>query len=453
MTVASSTPGPPGTVGTPGTIGTAGGSSTAGGSDTVGTPGTVSTADTVETHGAPGAVGPVGAPPPARRTARPRPSGRRGGPTDVGWMVLIGGGVMLAAGLGFGYTALTGLGLAAATALGTAAAIHLVRPRITVRRELSANRVTVGEPVRARLSVTNLSRFPASGFDAVELIDGTPLRVRVRPLAVGGGRSMGVTIPTPRRGLIRLGPIVVERRDPLGLIRHVRRLSDRTWLWVRPRVLPIRPLPLGLVPDFEGRLAADAPRGGAAFASLREYEAGDDPRLIHWRSTARLGTLVVREHVDTTDPTTAIVVDTRRAALDADTFEAAVEMAASVAVASLRVGHEVTLSAPGEDRSAVATAGGHEVLDRLAALGQIDDAEPSTLVRVAERAKEGGSLVVITGAEPGLAGRIAAARRRFTRIVVVALGPESAVIRRQGLVVIHAPSAEEAAQAWSRLIA
>jgi uncharacterized protein (DUF58 family) len=371
----------------------------------------------------------------------------------VGWVVLLGGGAMLATGIGFGFAAFTGLGMAGATAIGSAVAIHLARPRITVQRRLSANRVTVGEPVRALLTVTNMSRFPAAGFDAVELIDGEPLRVRVRPFAGGDRRSMEVTIPTPRRGLIRLGPIVVERRDPLGLIRHVLPLSDRTWLWVRPRVRAVRPLPFGLVPDFEGRLTEDAPRGSTAFARLREYEAGDDPRLIHWRSTARVGTLVVREHVDTTDPATAIVVDTRTAVLDADTFEAAIEMAASVAVASLRVGHEVTLSAPGEDRRAVAAAGGHEVLDRLAALGQIDDAEPSTLVRVAERAKEGGSLVVITGAQAGLVDRLAAVRRRFSRVVVVALGAESAVTRRPGLVVIHAPSAEEAATSWSRLIA
>jgi uncharacterized protein (DUF58 family) len=404
---------------------------------------------------APSTASAASAPSSARRAERrtTRPAGWRGGPTDVGWTVLIGGGGMLAAGFGFGFAAFTGLGLAAATALGSAAAIHLVRPQITVRRRLSANRVTVGEPVRARLTLTNHSRFPAAGFDAVELIDGEPLRVRVRPFARGGRRSMDVTIPTPRRGLIRLGPVVVERRDPLGLIRHVRPLSDQTWLWVRPRVHPVRPLPLGLVPDFEGRLTEEAPRGSTAFASLREYEAGDDPRLIHWRSTARVGTLVVREHVDTTDPATAIVVDTRTAVLDADTFEAAIEMAASVAVASLLVGHEVTLSAPGEDRRAVATAGGHEVLDRLAALGQIDDAEPGTLVRVAEQAKEGGSLVVITGAQPGLVGRLAAVRRRFSRLVVVALGTESAVIRRTGIVVIHAPSAAEAAKSWSRLIA
>ena len=43
--------------------------------------------------------------------------------------------------------------------------------------------------------------------------------------------------------------------------------------------------------------------GSMAFSSLREYAPGDDPRQIHWRTTARLGRLVVREHVDTNEPT------------------------------------------------------------------------------------------------------------------------------------------------------
>jgi uncharacterized protein (DUF58 family) len=389
----------------------------------------------------------------ARRQPAAAPVAWRSGLTEVGWAALAGGGAMLVAGIGLGYSAVTGLGLAACAALGLAATIHLVRLRITVHRELTADRVTVGEPVRARLAVVNLSRFPAAGFDAIELVGGEPLRVRVGPLGGGGRRSTEVAIPTPSRGLVELGPVVIERRDPLGLIRRVVPLSEQAWLWIRPRVHPVRPLPLGLVLDFEGRLPEDAPRGSTAFASLREYEPGDDPRLIHWRSTARVGTLVVREHVDTTDPTTAIIVDTRTAVLDADTFEAAVEMAASVAVASQRVGHEVTLSAPGEDRRAVEEAGGYEVLDRLAALRQTDDAEPAALLRLAEHAKEGGSLVVVSGAEPGLLARLARVRRRFARVVVVAIGAEPAITRRPGLVVIHAPSAEEAARAWSRLIA
>jgi uncharacterized protein (DUF58 family) len=343
-----------------------------------------------------------------------------------------------------------------------------------VRRTLARDRVTVGDPALVRLEVGNLSRLPAPGFDAIEQVDGLPLRVRVPMLAARANQTLQLPIATTRRGLLQLGPVVAERRDPLGLVRRVRPLSGQTWLWVRPPVHPARALPLGVVLDFEGRLTEQAPLGSTAFASLREYLPGDDPRHIHWRSSARTGTLIVREHVDTTEPTTAIVVDTRLGLLDSPGFEAAVEVAASVTMASRRAGQHVTLAAPGEDRYTVEQAGGVDVMDRLAALTQTDRAGAAELTRLVETARPGGSLVVISGAEPGLVARLARARRRFARVVIVQLHPEppdapynpvaaagaerdaapaTAATRRPGLVVVQAASARDATQAWSRSVA
>lgn len=382
----------------------------------------------------------------------------RGGLTGAGWTTLLGGGALLPAGLAAGYPTLTGLSLAAGAALVLAVLVTLVRPRVTVRRFLARDRVTVGEPALLRLEVDNLSRLPAPGFDAIEQVDGAPLRVRVPGLAPRAHRTAQLPVATPRRGLVRLGPVVAEHRDPLGLLRRVQPLSDQAWLWVRPPVHPARALPLGVVLDFEGRLTEQAPAGSTAFAALREYQPGDDPRHIHWRSTARIGTLVVREHVDTTEPTTAIVLDTRAGVLDQAAFEQAVEVAASVATACQRVGRQVTLDAPGEDRYAVEQAGGYEVMDRLAALTQTVPAASAVLTRLIETARPGGSLVVISGEEPGLVTRLAPARRRFARVVAVLLQPDgsagapAAVTRRPGLAVVRAGSAWDAVQAWSRLV-
>jgi uncharacterized protein (DUF58 family) len=391
---------------------------------------------------------------------------RRSGLTGAGWTALIGGTALLPAGLASGYPTLTGLSLAAGAALVLAVLVTLARPRVTVRRFLTNDRVTVGEPARVRLEVENLSRLPAPGFDAIEQVDGAPLRVPVPGLAPREHRRVQLPVATPRRGLVRLGPVVAEHRDPLGLVRRVQPLSDQAWLWVRPPVHPARALPLGVVLDFEGRLTEQAPAGSTAFASLREYQPGDDPRHIHWRSTARIGTLVVREHVDTTEPTTAIVLDTRAGVLAPAAFEEAVEVAASVATACRRLGRPVTLDAPGEDRYAVEQAGGYDVMDRLAALTQREPAGVSVLTRLAETARPGGSLVVISGAEPGLVARLAPARRRFARVVVVLLqadepagvataaaaGVPATVTRRPGLAVVRARSASDAVQAWSRLV-
>lgn len=391
--------------------------------------------------------------PPAQRRRRAQRS-RRSGLTGAGWAVLLGGGAVLAAGLALGYPALTGLGVAAGAALLLAVGATLTRPRVAVRRVLAPDRVTVGEPAQVRLEVDNLSRLPAPGFDLVEQVDGAPRPVRVPAIGAGGQRLRELEIATPRRGLIRLGPVIVERSDPLGLLRRTRRLSGHAWLWVRPRVHPARALPLGVVLDFEGRLAEQAPAGSTAFAALREYLPGDDPRYIHWRSSARVGTLVVREHVDTTEPAVAIVLDTRAAVLEPAMFEAAVEVAGSIAVASRRVGHQVTLATEGEDRYAVEQAGGYEVLDRLVAVTRTGTTDPAALTRLAERARPGGSLVVISGDQPGLVARLAPARRRFARVVVILLAsPGAGTTRRPGLTVIRAGSARDAVQSWSRYVA
>lgn len=387
---------------------------------------------------------------------RSRARARRSGLTGAGWAVLLGGAALLAAGLGLGYPALTGLGVAAGAALLLAVGATLARPRVAVRRILAPDRVTVGEPAQVQLEVDNLSRLPAPAFDVVEQVDGTPCPVRVPAIGPGGHQARQLRITTPRRGLIRLGPVIIERSDPLGLLRRARRLSGQAWLWIRPRVHPARALPLGVVLDFEGRLTELAPAGSTAFASLREYLPGDDPRHIHWRSSARVGTLVVREHVDTTEPAIAIVLDTRAAVLDRATFEAAVEVAASVAVASRRVEHQVTLAADGEDRYAVAQAGGYEVLDRLAAVTRTRTADPAGLARLAERARPGGSLVVISGDQPELVARLAPVRRRFARVVIVMLvagADQAGTTRRPGLTVIRAGSARDAVRSWSRYVA
>ena len=161
------------------------------------------------------------------------------------------------------------------------------------------------------------------------------------------------------------------------------------------------------------------------FSSLREYEPGDDPRRIHWRSTARTGTLMVRELIDTTEPTTTIVLDTRTAAMTPGAFEHAVEVAASVAHAAVLAGRPARLLIPGEDAARLAEDGAVSMLDRLAAAGQGTD-DLAALLYTVERAPAGGALVVVTGArEPALPAKLGEQRRRFSPVVVATVLAET----------------------------
>lgn len=374
--------------------------------------------------------------------------------TPSGWSVLLGSIAVYALGAGLGYPSLVAIGVAGLSAFALAAVAVLVRPRLTVSRAVAPDRVTVGEPALGQVSTRNLSRWPSPGFVVVDRLAGEPLELRVSGLPGAGTRAVHYPVPTRRRGALPLGPITVDRLDPLGLLRRPQSYGSAETLWVHPRVHTTKPLPVGVVLDHEGRLADSAPRGTVTFSSLRDYVPGDDPRQIHWRSTARTGKLIVREHVDTSEPTVTVVLDTRPSALSLADFEAAVEVAASVAVGSERHGHPVALHVLGEDRAALEAAGATGLLDRLAAASFAPADDPVALLDLVERAIPGGALVVVTGhTDPGAVARLSSQRRRFVPVVVLSLGdgdPGSA--RRPGMSVLRARTAPDAIAAWNRLV-
>jgi uncharacterized protein (DUF58 family) len=87
--------------------------------------------------------------------------------------------------------------------------------------------------------------------------------------------------------------------------------------------------------------AAGAERGD--FRALREYRPGDDPRDIHWRSTARAGEPIIRQYERDASDEYWIVLDT--GAPDAAAGEAAVEVAASLMARAHERGDRAGLAA------------------------------------------------------------------------------------------------------------
>jgi uncharacterized protein (DUF58 family) len=92
-------------------------------------------------------------------------------------------------------------------------------------------------------------------------------------------------------------------------------------------------VPAGLSRSLDGRIDK-VPHGTITFDSLREYVVGDELRRVHWRSSAKVGQLMVREQLDTSEPTIVVLLDDRGRAsgrrTDAESFESACEAAASI---------------------------------------------------------------------------------------------------------------------------
>lgn len=366
---------------------------------------------------------------------------------------------MYSAGVLLGYPSLVGLAIGGLVVLGAAVVTVLVPVRLELFRHLAVDRVTVGEPAEFLLELRNLSRIAAPAIFVTDRVAEDPVELRVSGLPPRGSRVVGYSVTTSRRGRFRVGPLALERRDPLGLLRRAHDQVGDDVLWVHPRQHPVRALPVGVVLDYEGLTTDNAKLGALTFSSLREYVPGDDPRRIHWLTTARTGALFVREHVDTTEPTTTIVLDTRSAAAGQETFEHAVQVAASVARDIELTGQPVTLHVVGHEPVHWQALGAVSLLDRLAATEQSPDPDPARLLETAERAAPGGALVVVTGGrEPMLVARLAEQRRRYSPIVVIVLlgaAEEGAgrIRRHPGMTVIICRSGAEAAAAWNRVVA
>jgi uncharacterized protein (DUF58 family) len=220
-------------------------------------------------------------------------------------------------------------------ALAIAIGFVVGRLAILVERDIDPARVMVGEPAGALLTARNPGRRPTRSIIVDENIGPTVLPVTVPSLRPETEHQSYYQLPTDRRAKVQIGPAEVVRGDPLGLLRRRIGHAPATTLWVHPRWSLIDALPTGFAKDLEGPTSDASPAGDIAFHALRPYQLGDDRRHIHWMSTARTGTLMVRHYVDNRRPTLAVLLDDASSAYDADQFEVAVQIATSIVLSSL----------------------------------------------------------------------------------------------------------------------
>ncbi|MXM67430.1 DUF58 domain-containing protein [Streptomyces sp. HUCO-GS316] len=148
-----------------------------------------------------------------------------------------------------------------------------------------------------------------------------------------------LSVPAPRRGLLRIGPVVLRQEDPLGLFRRDTELAPAHRVEVHPAVtaLSLRDLARGPADSGGGHRAA--PSLDADFFTLRAYDPGDDPRHIHWLSSARSGQLLVRRSAEPVVTRFPVALDLDASAYAGPAlFEEAVDLTASLLVAAVRNG-------------------------------------------------------------------------------------------------------------------
>ena len=371
--------------------------------------------------------------------------------TRAGLGSLVLGAVLVAAGAALVWPAMVVVG-AGALLLVAAAVVWVVRPpSVRIERQIHPTRVPKGMPAIAHLQLANVgrSRLPVT---VAQQPYGDGVVRTVLPELRGGERGVRTyRLPTARRGVFDVGPVEVGRGDPFGLLRVTRRFGEVERLWVHPRVLPLLPLPSGVTRNLEGPSSDTAPEGDITFHRLREYVTGDDLRMIHWKSTARTGRLMVRHNVDTSQPYTVVLLDLNPVLHTTSSVETAVDVAASVVVASARQNAAVQLRcSTGERVGGPGDRSPQPIVDWLTEVKPAGGDLERELVRLRQH-RGGTALVVVTGAiRDGSLAALPALRRRFRRVVVVSITDvPRPPVRLPGVTVIEATDGDQFAAAWN----
>jgi len=318
--------------------------------------------------------------------------------------------------------------------------------RIGAGRSIQPQRTMVGEEARVDLSVVNRGarRTPILAVADVFGDGARAARFVLPPLPAGERALAAYRVPTNRRGRFAVGPLMAIVTDPFGLVRRRSRVLESDELLVRPRVHSISAPPLGggrssTRPGDARSLVGD----GDEFLALREYEVGDDLRQVHWRSTARLDQLMIRQNEAHRQARAIVYLDVRPDRYDGASFELAVEAAASVVfrLARMRRHVELVLST-GEEIG----GGVDPLLDRLAV---IEPHRPDHAAGVLARRRRRALMIAIVAAvDHELATRTVELATRGPVVVVTTRAPGVAIPSSRLVDASHLPFAD----AWDAAV-
>ena len=208
------------------------------------------------------------------------------------------------------------------------------------------------------------------------------------------------------RGRYQFGPMRLSTRFPFGLFSRTITVGESETLVVFPRLGRLTEgwaaRRLEALAGADRRRQRSGPEGD--FYGVREWRSGDGRRLVHWRSSARLGKLVVRQFERPRSRDLAVVLDLWQpeaaGAEHRENVELAVSFAATVLADLCRQGGNSVYLALGDPSpecwgGPASPALSQGLMERLATVeGRPDDSLPALLTDVLRRVAAGAEIVV-----------------------------------------------------------
>lgn len=227
--------------------------------------------------------------------------------------------------------------------------------RGVIPRRQPPPRVHAGHPFLMGIVLRNdKGRFPSFSIEVEDLCDDQVVDKRCYFLKIPSGRTQQTSYrhSLPRRGRYLFTAFRISTKFPFALFRASRYVEHYSEVVVYPALIPLSHLPQALHVAVGEQALNKLGRSGG-FHALREYRTGDDPRDIHWRSSARRQRIMVREYeVEAVQQVTLFIdntlsADEQREPEAREQLERVISWGASLAVFYLEHGYAVYVSLRG----------------------------------------------------------------------------------------------------------
>jgi len=265
---------------------------------------------------------------------------------------------------------------------------------LNVEVERTTDRLQVGQEAETRLRLKSSSMLTKLWLEVEDptTMPGHQAKT-VITLGSKASRNWRVATRCRRRGVYTAGPVHITTGDPFGLFRMTRLYGDRQRMLVlpQPEELPYFWAPGAQLPG-EGVVHKRTHYVTPNASGVREYHPGDSYNRIHWKSTARLGRLMVKTFE--MDPTSNIWIIADMFGMaqagqdDESTEEYAVRIAASIAYKFAGSNRMIGLLMEGSEKVVMDPTRGSQQYGRI--LESLAVAEAAGLTPLAELLQEEG---------------------------------------------------------------
>ncbi|MEM9293362.1 MAG: DUF58 domain-containing protein [Acidobacteriota bacterium] len=254
-----------------------------------------------------------------------------------------------------------------------------------------------GAADRLKVAITNSSQRPVrlrarEGLSPSLAWEPAQVRLRIAPQATA--RWTAKLLPR-QRGMARVAPLAVRVLGPWGLAWSRRDLLPSEQLRVYPQIRWEGRVGQLLTRAQRHQLGATplARKGGSGEPyALREYLPGDPPNTIHWKASARHGTLVTREDTWERGARLVILLDCSRSMLGRAETDAEIQAAAHALELQALAQDAGTADAPVSEGSGGSAARG---LPRVPVRSKLDHALAAALALTRVAAARGDRVTLL----------------------------------------------------------